>query len=994
MAKKRSRPNSRGRQQTVDLQKSQPSPAPARAAGLEKPLETVPTVVAVGASAGGLDAFSQILEKLPPSPNLAFIFVQHLSPQHESALPSLLSARTSLPVVQVTDGMRIEANRVHVTPPNAQMTVVDGRLSLLPRPHDRTQFTPIDFFFESLAHWAKERAIGVILSGTASDGAMGIREIKAFGGITIAQKQETAKYDGMPRAAIATGMIDLVLSPTEIAEHISHIRDHPYLVADADGREDDELVATEDQFHELFALLRRASGIDFKQYKTPTVKRRLLRRMALHRVTAVAPYLQYLREHPSEATALCRDLLIHVTRFFRDPDSFKVLQAHALHEIALERGDDPIRIWVPGCATGEEAYSIAIVLLELLGERAIDRKVQIFATDVSESSLEQARSGSYPATITADVAPERLSRFFTKADGGYRVSKILRDMCVFARHDLARDPPFSRLDLVVCRNVLIYLDAALQKRLISVFHYSLKSRGFLMLGSAETAGPQAPFTLVDKKWRLYRRTSAESLITFALPHERMPEIRMQGRGAVMAPHPEGRPIQDEANRVVLDKYGPPGVVVDGNFEIVHFRGHTGQYLEPPSGEPSLNVLKMARGGLLYPLRSTLNVARRKRRTTRKENVLIQKNGDWKAVNLEVMPLVTSRGEYFMILFETPPASSGAKSSKAGKGDRAKSRGPAVDARVVELRREVAASREYLQSIIQELEAANEELQSANEEILSSNEELQSTNEELDTAKEELQSTNEELNTVNEELHSRNDELARVNSDLMNLLGSVDLPIVIVGDDMAIRRFTPAAEQLFNLISADIGRPIGQVNPNLSCDNLERLIRASIEGIDTQELDVRDRDGHWYSLRIRPYKTIDNRLEGAVLTAIDVDIARNYQNQVEHSRDYFTRIVEMVDQPLVVLDGSLRVRSANDSFCQMFDTTRPKIEGTLISELSNGLWNERGLRNILATAATGDATHHFRMPHSNGGKEILIKARGFRLDDTSRWILMSLDVGDA
>src|SRR5262245_44292576 len=726
MPKKRSPGEHRNaKKRPPSVLKPLPPPAPAEASTVEQPPAAIPTVVAVGASAGGLDAFSQILENLAPSPNVAFVFVQHLSPQHESALPSLLSARTPLPVVQAIDGVRIESNHVYVMPPNVQMEVIDGHLNLLPRPHDRSQFTPIDFFFESLARWAQERAIGVILSGTASDGAIGIREIKAVGGITIAQKQDTAKYDGMPRSAIATGMIDLVLSPKEIAEHISHVRKHPYLVPKAGGDVEDELVATDEQFQELFTLLRRASGIDFKQYKTPTVKRRLLRRMALHRLTEVGAYLRYLREHPPEATALCQDLLIHVTRFFRDPDSFKVLESHALQEIAVERGEDPIRIWVPGCATGEEAYSVAIVLMELLGERAADRKVQIFATDVSDSAIEQARGGAYPSSIAADVAPERLSRFFTKSDGGYRVSKILRDMCIFARHDLARDPPFSRLDLIVCRNVLIYLDAALQKRVISVFHYALKSRGFLMLGAAETTGPQAAFTLVDKKRRLYRKTPVESVVTFALPHDRLPEIRATGHAIALTPRPEGRPVQDEANRVVLDKYGPPGVVVDTNFEIVHFRGHTGPYLESPSGEPSLNVLKMARGGLLYPLRAALNQARRKRRAARKENVLIQRNGEWRGVNLEVLPPVTSRGEYFLILFEQPSAAAGGgKRRKATKSERREARGQAADARVTDLRRELAASREYLQSIIQELEAANEELQSANEEILSSNEELQ------------------------------------------------------------------------------------------------------------------------------------------------------------------------------------------------------------------------------------------------------------------------------
>ena len=998
MPKKAARSGRRSTKQALHQRASRPAaPAPPVEHREQPAVEEVfpnraPTVVAVGASAGGLDAFSQILDKLPPSPNVAFVFVQHLSPQHESALPALLSARTALPVVHATDGIRIEANHVYVMPPNVHMEIADGHLNLLPRPHDRSQFTPIDSFFESLARWAQERAIGVILSGTASDGSIGIGEIKAVGGITIAQTPESAKYDGMPRAAIATGMVDLVLSPKDIAEHISHVRQHPYLVRKP-GEAADELGATEDQFRELFGMLRRASGIDFKQYKTPTVKRRLLRRMALHRLTEVDAYLRYMREHPPEAGALCQDLLIHVTRFFRDPDSFKALQAHAFPEITT--GDDPLRIWVPGCATGEEAYSIAIVLMESLGERVADRKVQIFATDVSDVAIEQARTGTYPSSSAADVSPERLKRFFTKADGGYRVSKILRDMCVFARHDLARDPPFSRLDLIVCRNVLIYLDVTLQKRLISVFHYALKSRGFLMLGSAETTGPQAAFSLIDQKWRLYKKSPVEAVVTFALPQERVPAARAH-RPPPPPGGPEWRPVQEEANRIVLDKYGPPGVVVDTNFDIVHFRGHTGPYLEAASGEPSLNVLKMARGGLLYPLRSALNTARRRRRAVRKEEVLVQRNGDWRAVNLEVLPLGTSRGDYFLVLFEVPVPTAQPK-GKATAAVARKLPRAANDGRVADLRRELAASREYLQSIIQELEAANEELQSANEEILSSNEELQSTNAELDTAKEELQSTNEELNTVNEELHSRNEELARVNSDLVNLLGSVDLPIVIVGEDLAIRRFTPAAERLFNLISGDVGRPIGQINPNIVCDNLENLIRMTIHGVDSQEQEVQDRAGRWYSLRIRPYKGVDNRLDGAVVTAIDIDDARRYQRQVERSRDYFMGIVEAVSQPVVVLDDDFRVRTANTGFYDTFKFGRQRTEGVSIYELGNGQWNIPELRTALAAAAAGESVPRLPLEHelpSLSSRHVVINARGFEMADAKRWILVAMEIRDA
>jgi two-component system CheB/CheR fusion protein len=545
--------------------------------------------------------------------------------------------------------------------------------------------------------------------------------------------------------------------------------------------------------------------------------------------------------------------------------------------------------------------------------------------------------------------------------------------------------------------VLIYLEPPLQKRLISVFHYALKPRGFLMLGSAETTGPQAAFTLIDKKWRVYRKSPLEAVVTYALPQQRLPDISSPQPIRLERPA-QGRPVQDEVNRIILDRYGPAGVVVDGNLEIVHFRGHTGPYLEAASGEPNLNVLKMSRGGLLYPLRSALKMVRRRQRSVRKEGVLVQYEGEWRPINLEVMPVAAGQDDYYLILFEpqAPDPAGAIRGRTAAKRGRARGATPS-DGRVADLRRELAASRDYLQSIIQELEAANEELQSANEEILSSNEELQSTNEELDTAKEELQSTNEELNTLNEELHSRNEELARVNSDLVNLLGSVDLPIVIVDDGLIIRRFTPAAERLFNLIGGDVGRSIAQINPNISPDELVHLIRATIQGVQPQEREVQSGEGRWYLLRIRPYKGTDNRLEGAVLTAVDIDDGKRYQRQLERSRDYFMKIVETVNQPLLVLDDTLHVQTANRIFYTTFKTTREETEGVSISELGHGGWDIPELRTMLADAATADTLRHLRIERDfqpAGGAGAALTAQSFELDDRTRWLLLAVELGDA
>jgi two-component system CheB/CheR fusion protein len=963
------------------------APAPSESFPVEASDRHIPMVVGIGASAGGLEAFSQVLSSLSPEAKVAIVFVQHLSPQHESALPVLLASRTPLPVIQVTEGLRIEPQHVYVIPPNVQMGITDGTLHLLPRTTDRFQFTPIDFFFQSLSRWAQNRAVGIILSGTASDGAAGIKEIKAAGGITIAQDPSSAKYDGMPRAAIATGMVDLVLSPAAIAEHLAQIETHPYLESVAPPGQQPDVTPSEDQLAEIFALLRRVSGVDFRQYKMPTVKRRLLRRMALHRLTDPRTYVQFLRENPKEVGFLYQDLLIHVTRFFREAESFSVLSGTVFPALVEERSEDePLRIWVPGCATGEEAYSVGIVLMEALGDQAASRRVQIFATDVSEVAIEQARAGFYPASIAADVSPERLRRFFTKVDGGYKINKALRDACVFARHDLTRDPPFSRLDLIVCRNVMIYLDVALQKRLVSVFHYSLKSNGFLMLGPAETTGHQSLFAVVDKRWRLYRKAPIDVVLPLSLSVERFSHLPAAVHAVRPAVKGEKRSVHDEATRVLLQRYGPSSVVVDENLQIVQFRGQTGDFLEPPAGEPNLNLLKMAREGLLFPLRSALQVARRKHRLVRKEGLLVRRNGNWHKINLEVVPLSASGSGHLLVAFEEgATATARRRASTDGGGPRGRIQTKRdADERVEGLTRELAANRDYLQSIIQELEAANEELQSANEEILSSNEELQSTNEELDTAKEELQSTNEELNTVNEELHSRNDELSHVNSDLINLLATVDSTILIVGDDMCIRRFTPTAERVLNLIPGDIGRPVGHINMNLVSEDVEALTKETIETMRSRELEVRDRQGRWYSLRIRPYKNVDNRIDGAVLTLTDIGSVKLLQQEIERGREHLLGAVALMREPVLVIDDEMSVTAANEAFTRFFSVDADALSSvpasvklrTMLQQLQE---SDGGVKDLL-----------FEPEFSQGGPmRVKVNARRFPLEG-SKWTVLTFE----
>jgi two-component system CheB/CheR fusion protein len=926
-------------------------------------------IVGVGASAGGLEAFTAVLRSLPARPGLAIVFVQHLAPQHESALASLLAAHSTLPVVQVTEGMRVEPDHVYVIPPNTQLVIADQHLHVSPRPSDASQYNPIDAFFISLTRALGNRAIAVVLSGTASDGSRGIREVKAAGGITIAQSPESAKYDGMPRAAVATGMVDLVLPPAEIAPKLAELARYSHL-GEADQTAAETSV-TDEQLQEIFALLRPTSGVDFRHYKLPTIKRRLFRRMALHRLTEVDDYLRVLRTDGAEARNLYRDLLIHVTRFFREPESFAALARDVFPAIVDERHhDQPIRVWIPGCSTGEEAYSLAIALVEFLSRRQSEIRVQVFGTDVSDTAIEQARAGVYPRTIEADVSADRLRRFFSHTDGAYRISKMIRDLCVFARQDLTRDPPFSRLDLIACRNVLIYMDLTLQKKLLSVFRYALKPNGFLMLGQAETVAAQATlFSLEDKKFRIHRKRPATSAPAMNFPVDYSTVNAARKTPPVERPSIE-KMLQTEVARVINDRFAPPGVVVDADMQIVQFRGQTGAFLEPAPGEASLSLLKMAKEGILHGLRSTIHAARKSQAPVRRTGLQVRNGKGWTRVDLEVIPLSPAGRLHYLVLFDDAARRGAPRAAKALEGGSAKPGRPGKS-QVQLLERELAASREYLQSVIQELEAANEELQSANEEVLSSNEELQSTNEELDTAKEELQSTNEELNTVNEELQGRNEELSRVNSDLLNLLGSVQIAIVIVGLDMRIRRFTPMAEKVLNLIPADVDRAIGHINPNLEGANLKDLIAECIDSISPVEREVRDRDGRWYALRIRPYRSAENKIDGAVLALFDIDAPKRYEASVRSATELAEILLQICPVAMALLDSSLRIRSVNRPFIDQLRLRTDGLRGRLLSELVR---TGAGFEELDPAADGRSAPRELALQPSHGSQAIAFEMR--------------------
>ena len=835
-------------------------------------------VVCIGASAGGVEAFIQLFDHLPPDTGMAFVVISHLAPTHESFLTELVSKNTRMLVKEVVDGIAVRPNQIYVIPPNANMVIKNDMLRLSQRNPSEIHM-PVDYFLRSLAEERGPKAIGVILSGTASDGALGIVAIKAAGGVTFAQDDKSAKYTSMPQHAIATGAVDLIMKPEDIARELARIGRHPY-VTHHPVEKTDELSPHEDSdLKKILHVVRVSTNVDFTNYKTSTIRRRIGRRMALHQFEKMSDYLKYVQTNTEETNSLYNELLIPVTNFFRDPEAFEALKKKVLPIIMKNRPrDEPIRIWVPGCSSGEEVYSIAICVIEFLAERSVHVPIQIFATDVNEVALQKARVGHYIENIAQDVSRDRLRRFFLKTERGYEILKSIRDLCIFAKQDITKDPPFSRVDLISCRNVLIYLGGILQKKVLPILHYALKPKGFLLLGSSESiSGFIEYFETFDKKNRIcvrkpLSRPSQLPFPTAVNSYEYSGELETLSTKRGKAGKSE-IDIQREADHLVLNQYAPAGVIIDDNLDIIQFRGDTSPYLVPAPGRASFHLLKMSRDGLLGDLQSAIREVKKTKSITRKKNVQIKNSDGVRRVNIEIIPIKPpqSGAMYYLVLFENPTQTK-RTSVEAAASKRSREGGPLKlhNETQQQLKQELIATREYLQAIIEEQEATNEELRSANEEALSSNEELQSTNEELETAKEELQSANEELTTVNEEIQSRNIELSQLNNDLTNLLSTVNLPILMLGSDLRIRRFTPMAEKLMNLIPTDIGRPIKDINSNLLVTDLEEMLIDVIDNITTKEREVHDKDGRRYIMRVRPYKTPENRIEGAVMILLDID----------------------------------------------------------------------------------------------------------------------------
>jgi two-component system CheB/CheR fusion protein len=883
------------------LKKSRPKPrrekSPIAARNTGK--ATAFPIVGIGASAGGLAAFEAFFSGMPADrdPGMAFVIVQHLAPDHKSILSELIQRYTRMAVHEVADGMVVQPNCAYIIPPGHDMALLNGSLQLLKLTDVRGQRLPIDYFFRSLAQDQRERAIGIILSGTGSDGTLGVRAIKEENGMVIVQTPESAEFDGMPRSAIATGLVDYELPPAEMPAKLVAYAEH--LVG---RRPIDVIPRTEAKtsLKKIFLLLRTQTGHDFSLYKPTTINRRIERRMALHQIDRLESYVGYLLKNPNEVEALFHDLLINVTRFFRDPDAFAALEKEIIPSLFENRPDGvPVRIWVPGCSTGEEAYSIAMLLAEQMESLHRSYPVQLFATDMDNHAIAVARAGVYPASIAADVSPQRLARFFSaeRDSGVFRVNKSLRDMLVFSEQDAIKDPPFSKLDLLSCRNLLIYLAPELQRKLIMLFHYALNPGGTLFLGNSENSSEAGNlFTTLDAKAKLYRRKDEAPT---SRGHGRVPPL-ISGempipRDAAHRMKPTVKtPLRELTERELLAHTALVGALVDAKGDVLYLHGRSGLYLEPAVGEPGVsNILSMAREGLRVPLAAALRKAASSSELVRAPAVRVKTNGHSVAINLSVRPLPrgkASEAPLFLVIFAEPREAPDVKASNrlaSTKGQGAKL--------IAELQHELRAKDEYLRSANEQLQSATEELQSSNEEMQSINEELQSTNEELETSKEELQSVNEELSTVNTELQSKVLGLSQANNDMNNLLAGTGIATVFVDHQLRIMRFTPAVGAILNVILSDVGRPVAHIVTNLvGYDRMVADIREVLESLVPKEVEVRIAEGRFFTMRIQPYRTLENVIEGAVISFIDITTMINAREDLRKANELLRLAVVVRD----------------------------------------------------------------------------------------------------
>jgi len=957
-------------------------------------------IVGIGASAGGLEAFEQFFRNIPPDSGMAFVLVSHLDPDHNSMLTEILQRATTMPVVEAQDQMKVAPNRVYALPPNREMAIFHGELQLSAPELPRGQRMVIDAFLRSLAEDQGEKSIGIILSGTGTDGTLGLRAVQGAGGITLVQDPATAKYDGMPGSAIQAGYATYILPVEKMPEQLldntrqqNARREQPQPVPSGAGG-----------MNRILMLLRSGTGHDFSLYKKSTIGRRIERRMSQHSIDDMEVYARYLKEHPAELQVLFKELLINVTSFFRDAEAFVALKQDILPKLLEGKAEGYVfRAWVAGGATGEEAYSIAILLREIMDESHREFKTQIYSTDLDEDAIAVARAGIYPPNIAQDVAPERLRRFFIKEDAGYRVKKEIREMVVFATQSVIKDPPFTKLDLLSCRNLMIYLEPELQNRVIPAFHYALKPGGVLFLSPSESIGNHVElFAPLNRKWKLYQTlpsaASTRAVMTSGLSWAS--DSMKKGSDEAITRIKE-TDFAELTKRMLLQAYAPASVVTNTKGDILFVYGDTGKYLRPAPGQATLNVIEMAREGLQMELRTAIQTAGQGAPVLNRE-VSFCGNGDFHGACFSVRPLPHPNADSGLLLvsFQDAPviktATSAAIHPAPGRVARGKSgTGPAYLHRIEELERELAYTKETLHATIEEQQASNEELKSTNEEMQSTNEELQSTNEELETSKEELQSVNEELVTVNAELQDKIEQLAGMQNDMKNLLDNINVGTIFLNDALNIRRFTREAVQAYRLVASDVGRPLADIKSNIQNDDLLADAQAVLDNLVPREREVRTAGGAWYLARIQPYRTLDNVIDGVVLTFTDITKRMLAESAIKDARELAESIVNTVREPLIVLDGALKVISASRSFYENFGVAPQDTVGRQLYELGNRQWDIPKLRELLETRLPGDQVlEGFEVEHDFPGigrRKMLLNARRITgKTDGTQLILLAIE----
>jgi two-component system, chemotaxis family, CheB/CheR fusion protein len=947
-------------------------------------------IVGLGASAGGLEAFEQFFRQVTPHSGMAYVLVSHLDPSHASMMTEILQRVAAIPVIEADDGMLAEHDRAYIIPPNKNLAIVHGILRLSDPEAPRGQRMPIDFFFRSLAEDLAEKSICVILSGTGTDGTLGARAVHGAGGVSFVQEPSSARYDGMPNSAIQSGFASYVM-PVEMMPEaiINYAKTLPI------GKEHEPAIqGTNGSITKILTAIRSATGHDFSLYKRSTILRRIERRMIAHNIDNTDNYSQYLKGHPDEVLLLFKELLINVTSFFRDAEAFAVLKTEILPKLFENKSEDyTIRIWVPGCASGEEAYSIAILFKEYLAEYKKNFLVQIYGTDIDEDSIQAARAGIYLPNITADVSPERLSRFFIKDEAGYRIRKEIREMVVFAPQNVIRDPPFSKLDLISCRNLLIYLEPEVQNRILQIFHFSLKPGGILFLSPSESVGDNLDlFGSVNKKWKLFA-AKASPVRTVIAGGITWSDNRFDREADAAKIIPKETNYSEMTRRALIESFAPPSVVTDGAGNILYVHGDTGKYLRPAPGQASLNILEMAREGLQSNLRMAINEVAAMKKSSVSNLRSVKTNGGRQSVNVKVRLLTDPGAAQRLLIISFQDAE-----ETTAKEVLARKRRPVAlekTKRVDELEQELLYTRENLQATIEEMQASNEELKSMNEELQSVNEELQSTNEEIETSKEELQSVNEELITVNSELESKIEQLSDMQNDMKNLLDSTDIGTIFLDRNLILKRFTRKATRVFRLVATDVGRPIFDIKSGIMDWDLVADARSVLDSLIPWENEIQTEGNQWFLVRITPYRTFDNVIDGVVLTFTDITKIKLVEECAQNARELAENIVDTVRDALVALDGDFKIISASRSFYEIFRLSPHDVLGRNLFEVGNGLWDIPKLRELLGTILWQNSTfENILLEHDFpiiGHKRMALSARGvFGKDDKIMHILLVME----